>query len=449
MILSVLGVLLLIIIVTSFFNIKIGAALYLAYAILVPMSDITFGSFHIGDNVVRTIMLIALLYDLKLKHHYKLSWKLLAPFIAYYAIELFLIFFQKETPSDWMYNSWRVSIMNTLFDGFIIYNVISAYPKTISIFRNTLIISILVAGLYGLFLTTTDGVNPYIMSIMMYKGTAEDVDSLLSYFSSTDRLFGRISSVFKHPMTFGLFIGLAFIYIFSIRKKIRKPLLVITLIILALDALFCGVRSCIGGLVIAVSAYLLLSRNIKIALTTLIFGLIAYNLILQVPELSSYVSSIADIHGTKSLSGGSSLDMRLDQLEGCFDEIQNCPFIGKGYNWHRYYQTMYGDHPVILAFESLIFVALCDNGFLGIFIWIGLILLIIRSNHKIKLSDTAIADSLLVYYISYSCITGEYGYMHYFILFYICLVFENLKDSSFLQKVTNKMLHKRKFLYHL
>lgn len=441
MILSILAFILLIIILISFFNIRVGAALYLAYSILVPMSDITLGSFHIGDNVVRTIMLIALLYDLKLKHHYRLSWKLLLPFIGYYAIELFLIFFQKETPSDWMYNSWRVSVMNTLFDGFIVYNVISTYPNSIRLFRNSLVISILVAGLYGIILTTTGGLNPYIMSIMMYKGTAEDIDYFMNYFSTGDRLFGRISSVFKHPMTFGLFIGLAFVYIFSIRKKIKKPLLIFTLTILALDALFCGVRSCIGGLVVAGAIYLLLCRNIKIALTTLVIGLIAYNIILQMPDVSDYLGSITDIHNTQSNMNGSSIDMRLDQLNGCFDEIKDCQFIGKGYAWHRYYQTMYGDHPVILAFESLIFVALCDNGFLGIAIWIGLILLIIRNNHRFKLSDTAIADSLLAYYIAYSCITGEYGYMHYFILFYICLVFENLKDSN------NLIINKKRSLY--
>lgn len=442
MILTILGIILLVIVVISFINIRVGTALYLSYSILVPISDVTIGTnLHIGENIIRSILILALLFDFKVKNHYKLRWKLVLPFILYYVIEIVIIPFQYETPVSWMFTSWRQSLMNTLFGTFVIYNVMIMYPKSIKLFRNSFIVSIVAAALYGLFLTSMDGLNPYILSIVSLKGDEEDVDYLMKYFSTDDRLFGRISSVFRHPMTFGLFLGLAFIYIFSIRNKIKKLPMALILVLLSIDALFCGVRSCIGGLVIAVAFYLLFSRNIKVGLITLVVGLIAYNLILQMPELSDYVGTIVDVNNSQNRITGSSFEMRLSQLNGCFTEIQNNPILGKGFGWHKYYQDTYGNHPTIYAFESLIFVVLCDSGILGIIIWIGLIILVIRNNHKLKLNDPIVSDALLVYYIAYSCITGEYGYMQYYLLFYICLVAEN--------RITNNNNNKVAILNHV
>lgn len=425
MIVSLAGIALTLILILCFCNIRWGAACFLAYSILVPLSDITVGGLHFGENLVKTILLLSLLYDFKLRHHYKLSWKFFIPFFFYYLTELAIIPFQDETPTGWMYNNWRVSFMGTMFGAFVIYNVLKTYPKSLKLFRYSAIFSIIVAGVYGLFLTTTGGINPYIFDIVVSTGSVSDAQDLMGYFSADDRMFGRISSVFMHPMSFGLFIGLAFIYVFAIRSKIKKWLFIALLLILSLDALFCGVRSCIGGLVVAVAYYLIFSRNIKIGLAVLFVGIIGYNIISTMPELSDYLGSIADIHNTQSNVRGSSIDMRLEQLNGCFKEIQRSPILGKGFGWVSYYKANFGDHPVILAFESLIFVVLCNNGILGLFIWAILIYLVLRSNHRLKLKDKYVVDSLLVFYITYSCITGEYGYMKYFLLFYICMAFEN------------------------
>lgn len=428
MILTIAGVILITILILCFFNIKLGAALYLAYSLLVPIADITIGPVYLGMNFVKTILLVALLYDFKVRHNYKLYWQLMMPFVLYYVIELLIIPFQTETPTGEMYNSWRVSVMSTLFGAFIVYNVLAKYPNSIKLFRRSLLVSIIIAGLYGLFLTTLPGgLNPYINLIALSKGSVIDAETLMDYFAADEggRVFGRISSVFMHPMNFGLFIGLSFVYVYSIRHSIKKWLLITLLLILSFDALFCGVRSCLGGLAVAISCYLIFSRNLKVGVAALFIGLIAYNLILKMPELSDYLGSIVATGDRESDVSGSSIDLRMDQLNGCLSEIRNSPILGKGYGWDSWYKSNFGDHPVILFFESLIFVVLCDNGFVGILIWILLISAIIRNNHHLHLRDTIIADSLLVFYLAYACITGEYGYMQYYLLFYICLVFEN------------------------
>lgn len=427
MILTIAGIVLTIILILCFFNIKVGVALFLGYTLLVPIDDITLGPVNLGGNLVKTILLLSLLFDFKIRHHYKFSWKLILPFLIYYVIIFLIIPLQNETPENWMYNSWRVSIMSTLFGAFVVYNVSTRYIESIKLFRWTLIFSIFVAGIYGLYLTTTNGFNPYINLIELGKGSTFYTETLKDYFEAEEegRMFGRISSVFEHPMNFGLFIGLGAIYLYAVRLYINKWLMAILLAILSLDALFCGVRSCIGGLVIAIAFYLLFSRNLKFGLATLVIGLIAYNYILKIPELSSYIGSITDINNTKGNVQGSSLELRMDQLNGCIAEIRESPIFGKGYGWDTYYKANYGDHPVILSFESLIYVVLCNNGLVGILIWFLLIFFVIKNNHKFRLNDPILADSLLVFYISYSCITGEYGYMQYYLLFYICMVSEN------------------------
>lgn len=427
---TIAGFLLSSILLICFLNIRLGTTLYLAYCILVPINDITFGPLHLAGNVVKLILFFSLLYDFKLRHKYNFSWKLLMPFIIYFIVELLIIPFQNETPYGWMYNSWRGAMMASIFGTFVFYNVLVQYPNTIKLYRRSIIISILIAGLYGLYLTTTGGVNPYTTAVILSQGTTIDAEKWLSYYSADDRIFGRISSVFIHPMSFGLFIGLAFIYIFSIKENIKKYLLITLLFILSLDALFCGVRSCIGGLVIAIAVYLLVSKNFKIALLALAIGIVGYYVILQMPDFFNYLGSIIDIHNTKGTVSGSSIDMRIEQLDGCIKEISNSPFLGKGYDWHGYYLKFHGDHPIILAFESLIFIILCDNGILGFFIWVLLIWMVLRTNHKFNLSDKAVADSLFAFYVTYSCITGEYSYMQVFLMFYVCLVFENMKINN-------------------
>ena len=436
---TILGLILLLIIVLCFINIRWGAALYIAYTILVPIPNITIGSIYIGDNIVRSAIILSLVIDFKVRHNYNFSWKLLTPFLVYYLIELLIIPFQTETPFGYMLNSWRSSFMDTILDSFLIYNVLVQYKNSRKAIKYALIASILVAAIYGLFLTTTGGVNPYIFGIMASRGDMENLFFLQGYFSADDRMYGRISSVFMHPMTFGMFIGLAFVYTFSIRKDTSKILIAIILACLSLNALFCGVRSSIGGLVTAIAFYLFFSRNIKVGIVTLIVGLVIYNIILQMPELSDYVGSIADVNNTQGNVSGSSVDMRIDQLNGCFKEIRNSPILGKGFGWVGWYKANFGDHPVILSFESLIYVILCNNGFLGIAIWILLGYMFFKTNHKAHMTDTVICNTLFVFYVAYSCITGEYGYMKYFLLFYVCLAVNNMEDD----KPNNKRINKQ------
>ena len=126
----------------------------------------------------------------------------------------------------------------------------------------------------------------------------------------------------------------------------------------------------------------------------------------------------------------------MEQLQGCFHEIRNNPLFGKGYSWTGYYEQNFGDHPVMLAFESLVYVILCNSGFVGVVIWTFFLIKLFRNTVKITKNKAIVisAITLTTYYLAYSTITGDYGYMKYLILFYIIILLED-KHNEQIEKI--------------
>ena len=52
--------------------------------------------------------------------------------------------------------------------------------------------------------------------------------------------------------------------------------------------------------------------------------------------------------------------------------------------------------------------------------------MIIKYNQWSERPIAALLNALFIFYIAYACITGEYGYMQFFILFYILMLGEEL-----------------------
>lgn len=193
------------------------------------------------------------------------------------------------------------------------------------------------------------------------------------------------------------------------------------------DIIVCGVRSVIGGIFIAILFLLTQSRNVKLFMIAVVGVCFLWALISYIPSLNSYLGSIIDLESSNT--SGSSLELRLSQLNGCFKEIQNTFLEGKGFGWTTYYTLNVGIHPTIWAFESLLFVILCNSGIIGVVLWFIMSTMIIRYNQWSDRFVAALLNSLFIYYIAYACITGEYGYMQYFIIFYILMLGEDLYEE--------------------
>jgi hypothetical protein len=276
--------------------------------------------------------------------------------------------------------------------------------------------------IYGLYLTKFSGFNPYVVYVKSLNGIQFDSAYISEYDSG--RLFGHISSVFGHPMVFGLFLGLALIYSISRFFRCRNYLYITIIALVVVNFFTCGVRSSIGAIFIVVAYYLIVNRKLKIFICLGAIFACFYLIIMRIPYIKDYLSTIFDFNSSSSQMSGSSAEMRFEQLEGCFKEVSKCPIQGKGYGWTAYYGETYGAHPTILGFESLLFIIICDSGILGFIIW-GITIKKWLKNIKQICKDKEIiifSICLFIFYLSYSCITGEYDYMKYFLIFLTIMI---------------------------
>lgn len=414
------------IILMFFARLRTGICLYVAYMILVPYMNINLG-INLQWNLVNVLVLVAffLSYEYGREERIPLSFKPFVPFLFLFIAQLLEMPFQDGVPLDSAFNAFRLNLMTYLILPFVIWNYSAMDPKLANQLKLTVVISICIAFGYGLFLTTTNGQNPYQLLIMAANGEKWNEGYAAV---GGGRMFGRISSVFGHPMTYGLFLGMAFIYIYTIRDYFKKYIWVILMLGIIAAIFLCGIRSPIGAFFATVLVFLLLNHKVKLMVQVAIVGCLVYAVISSVPELNSYVESI--FSDDKSEVAGSSLEMRIAQFEGCIREISDNPFFGKGYGWTGYYEQNFGDHPVMLAFESLVYVVLCNSGFVGVIIWLVFIGLYINNTKRILKSNnlTNLAITLMIYYVAYSTITGEYGYMKFLVLFYTFVLLEGKQN---------------------
>lgn len=414
------------IILMFFAKLRTGICLYVAYMILVPYMNINLG-INLQWNLVNVLLLVAffLSYEYGREERIPLSFKPFVPFLFLFIAQLLEMPFQDGVPFDFAFNDFRLQLMTYLILPFVIWNYSAMDPKLANQLKLTVVICICIAFGYGLFLTTTNGQNPYQLLIMAANGEKWNEEYAAV---GGGRMFGRISSVFGHPMTYGLFLGMALVYIYTIRDYFNKYIWKILMLGIIAAVFLCGIRSPIGALFATVLVFLLLNHKIGLMAQVGVVGCLIYVVVSSVPDLNSYVESI--FSDKNSDVSGSSVEMRLMQLEGCFAEIRNNPLFGKGYAWVSWYKANFGDHPVMLAFESLIYVVLCNSGFIGLCIWAVFLIKLFKNTTQITGNKEIIIYSvtLMAYYLAYSVITGEYGYMKYLILFYIFIL---LEDKTF------------------
>jgi hypothetical protein len=397
-------------IILCFVRIKIGIALFLFYSILVPFLKF----FSLGQNLFTFSILIALIVN----YNYKsFVYKPLKPFLFLYLAQFLIIPFHYDVPYLYQLNLLRADFMSTFLLPFTMVNVMDKDPKALALFSKTLLTTIVIVIVYTLFLTQLHGINPYMMMILPLSG--KEFNEAYALADNGGRMFGRISSVFPHPMTNGLFLSLSSLFIFSkidANHLWKDKLKIVLFFIIIITIVVIGVRTAIGAVLVGFSLLLLYERKFKLVLMGIIIVFIVFIFIQQIPGTEDYIRSI--INPQSSAVKGSSTEMRLTQLQGGLDAISNNYLFGKGYGWTEYYKSLHDSHPTMLAFESLILVVLCNNGFIGVIIWIIMLLLYAKLLRKFSHSHMAIMLALMAIYFAYSLITGEYGYLKYFLIFY-------------------------------
>jgi hypothetical protein len=316
----------------------------------------------------------------------------------------------------------------------IIWNIFQNNAKILVYIKRSLIISFAIAGIYGLYLMHLNGMNPYtsfLAKTFSVTDAANIYSSLGSRISFSNA--GKIQSTMGHPMTWALylcFIIVVFV-LYAFREKSKAYLLILGLSVFNL--LISGVRTGIAALIIGFIYFIIRNRQIKIVLSGIALVSLSYFVINSNKDLSNLFKSFTDVSGTKSNVEGSSILMRLVQLQGAISEISGSEMVGKGYGWNDYYISKYGDHPILLAFESLIFVVLCNSGIIGMFIWIIFFISLFKlhRNYLKNRQDIFLMDTFLIIYIAYSIGTGEYGYIQIFSVYYVFLIASLIKFTKY------------------
>ena len=250
------------IILMFFAKLRTGICLYVAYMILVPYMNINIG-INLQWNMVNILLLVAFFLAYKKGKNVPITFKPFVPFLFLYVAQLLEMPFQDGVPLDFAFNNFRLNLMTYLILPFVIWNYSAVDLRLRKQLRTTVVISICVAFIYGLFLTTTNGQNPYQMLTMAANG--EEWNAGYAEVGG-GRMFGRISSVFGHPMTYGLFLGMALIYIYTIRSYFNKYVWMVLLFGIIAAIFLCGIRSPIGAFFATVLVFLLLNHKVKLML---------------------------------------------------------------------------------------------------------------------------------------------------------------------------------------
>lgn len=406
------------ILILFFVKFRIGLCLYIAYIFLVPYCNINVGGLSLGWNLMNTALLLAYCVDCSRKYgKIQFAYKPFVPFFIFYGLLIMEMLFQDGVPMGYAINKWRLDIFNLILP--IVVFSASQYDNKIGkhcLVTMALVCIVVIA--YAFVLIPLQGINPYIMEL----ANINNAELLEAQFGDqSNRLMIKISSTFTHPMTFGAFLGMAAVYIYSYIANNKNVVLLGILVGLFSCIFFCGIRTPIAALFITIAVYLLQEKNFKTFFYVSMLGIIGYLLIIQIPALSETISSMTDRSGSEV--GGSSIEMRLEQLDAAFDEVKSCMTFGKGYGYNSYYWSIHGTHPRLYSFESLVFVILCNYGLVGFLIWGIMFYKIFRFSKQMREKSLGLFIMLLItYYISFTCITGEYGYMKYFLLFYSLLI---------------------------
>lgn len=172
----------------------------------------------------------------------------------------------------------------------------------------------------------------------------------------------------KHPTAFGTLITSLFLFYLPYFKKERIPQskVVLVLVLLGMNAVICGSRTCLFCVVVGAALYIVDKFSIiaKIAVT----GIFIFS-------LSTLLAIAVENVGASGQGRGSSLDFRAQQLAFSFMAIQNSPIIGNGNKFTANTILEEGDRGKraqdssgqdMGGLESIVFTLLIDRGFVGL-----------------------------------------------------------------------------------
>lgn len=242
--------------------------------------------------------------------------------------------------------------------------------------------------------------------------------------SETERgeLLGRAQGFQSHPLYLAgallctLYIAQLFMIYTS--KKMGKIFILISIVLCVYAMTLTGTRSAIVAAGIGFGLYYAIISGKKLPLYIVLLVGIFY-----IFEIDTYINSdkgsllyaVTHIFEQNDEIGGSSVELRLQQLNGTFDmvfsEIQTCLF-GKGTNWCYKYSDLHGLHPVLAGFESILFKWPIEYGIVGFMLFLSVVFIkqfyIFNTNFKMT-KGVLFFKCSIVSFLIFTIMTGHYA----------------------------------------
>lgn len=431
--------------IISFYKIKTGFALVVFWRLVIPpMVRIGPGAGGVGSGsaglslnscFIIMLFLVLIVNSFKNKKTTLLAFQKKIPFpkkVGYFIIGLFTIaIFSYDFDIIYRFGSLFQFIYTEFSLAFIAWYLYKD-SKDIEYFIKLLSIAALIIAIYGVFcyLTLT---NPLITLInVVYKPTQDFLN-----FMDEERggLAGRIQGTMVHPLMWGGTCMLLFFFFFRNNPTVSKTLRAFLLVLLVANTVFSGSRAAVLAVMAGFGMLFLISKSktkIKYFTYSALGFLVLTIAIYQSPALAKFQPFFEstfffwqDTRASHNITGSSS-SMRWHQLEGSIHMIDESPLFGLGPGYIKYYSLTYGIHPILFGFESIVFMALVETGFLGLGLWILLLLFLfklidrIKRTYKLgKSNNILLLKSYVAAYVVFIVFTGVQATFYLFLVLYV------------------------------
>lgn len=307
------------------------------------------------------------------ERHKKMITSIPKTIIIFFLLLIICLFLSDYSDLHFQISSTIKLFLTDYLPAILAFNIIKSIDD-IKLFVKVVAISIIVSCTWAI-ITSIIGFNPYIVLIrILYSSDGQD-DNVELFTDATS------SGTFTHTNGFGFFIPIAFSFFMMILNYSKDKINYFVLIALILGSICCQKRTCFIALFLYVLFLILYSNGkfkwsvIRYSILFIFLFVISMGLLQKDSRISRVVTTSIffwdDNVARENDIGGSSMEMRMDQITYPFVMIEDNLLFGKGSGYIDYYQHVEADlvHPVLKGFETLPCRIEVETGLFGFFLW--------------------------------------------------------------------------------
>lgn len=345
---------------------------------LIPIVDMSL------NTCVIAILLLATARDLFLGNIRLLNDKYVKTLVVFMAVFFITLPLADTLDYQTQSGSWFRFLFTDICPA-IIFIVALRKKKDVVIVLKTLFVVCVINCVYGC-LTIAIGANPYSFAINSLYSTRQAQMEAFNDMVSTRGGILITSSTFEHENGWGYFLPITFVLFFYLYKRndgiFKESTLLLLLILLSVGVIICGKRSAYVSYMAFWMVFLIIFRYIRwryflFALLGIFLFVIICEIFPQLEKVRNLIESSLffwdDAIREKNNVGGSSWELRVNQILYPWVEIKDNILFGHGMGWTGVYLQKTGEiHPILYGFESIFSTAVCDGGLVGSIMWIWL-----------------------------------------------------------------------------